>query len=116
LNYALKPDGYLFLGSTENADAASELFRQIDREARLYVAKPVPEHAAPILPRLPQNVIGHFPNGAIRSGSILPPPLRTFTSQPLSVTHRRARWSTRTTGCGTCLPLRAASCAHQRGR
>ena len=38
-NYALKPGGYLFLGSSETADNASSLFRTIDREARLYQSK-----------------------------------------------------------------------------
>jgi two-component system, chemotaxis family, CheB/CheR fusion protein len=49
LHYALKPDGYLFLGSAESVDSASELFRVIDRDARLFAAKPTAEHAAPVL-------------------------------------------------------------------
>lgn len=35
-HYALKPNGYLFLGASENADAPSSLFRIIDRDARIY--------------------------------------------------------------------------------
>jgi PAS domain S-box-containing protein len=50
LHYALKPDGYLFLGSAENADTAPELFRAIDRDARLYAAKLDTEHAIPVMP------------------------------------------------------------------
>ena len=49
LHYALKPDGYLFLGSAESVDSAPELFRVTDRDARLYAAKPMVEHAAPVL-------------------------------------------------------------------
>jgi len=41
LHYALKPDGYLFLGSADGADPAPELFRLIDRDARLYRANPM---------------------------------------------------------------------------
>jgi PAS domain S-box-containing protein len=50
MHYALKPDGYLFLGSAESADTSPELFRVIDRGARLYIAKPTAEHIAPVLP------------------------------------------------------------------
>ncbi len=50
LHYALKPDGYLFLGSAENADTAPEIFRTIDRDARLYAAKPDTDHAIPVMP------------------------------------------------------------------
>jgi len=35
-NYALMPGGYLFLGTSENADAPQGLFHTIDREARVY--------------------------------------------------------------------------------
>ena len=38
LHYALVPDGYLFLGSSETADHADGLFRAMDREARIYQA------------------------------------------------------------------------------
>ncbi len=35
-NYALRPGGYLFLGSSETVDSAPGLFVTIDREARIY--------------------------------------------------------------------------------
>lgn len=35
-HYALKPEGYLFLGSSETAEQPSGLFRTLNREARLY--------------------------------------------------------------------------------
>jgi CheR methyltransferase, SAM binding domain len=47
---ALKPDGYLFLGSQDSDDTAPELFRPIDRDARLYVANPAAERAVPVMP------------------------------------------------------------------
>ncbi len=38
-NYALRPGGYLFLGSSESADNPHGLFRTLDREARIYQSK-----------------------------------------------------------------------------
>jgi two-component system CheB/CheR fusion protein len=35
-NYALKPGGYLFLGSSETAEHPAGLFRAVDRDARIY--------------------------------------------------------------------------------
>jgi two-component system, chemotaxis family, CheB/CheR fusion protein len=63
LHYALKPDGYLFLGSAENADGMPELFRLLDRDARLYAARQGTEHAAPVLPQFAVGR-GHFPRAA----------------------------------------------------
>jgi two-component system, chemotaxis family, CheB/CheR fusion protein len=38
--YALKPGGYLFLGSAESAERARDLFSPIDKPHRLYQARP----------------------------------------------------------------------------
>lgn len=38
---ALKPDGFLFLGSSESADAASEFFVPFDKKNRIYRARPL---------------------------------------------------------------------------
>jgi len=35
-NYALKPGGYLFLGSSETADSPAGVFRAVDRDAKIY--------------------------------------------------------------------------------
>jgi len=35
-NYALKPGGYLFLGSSETADSPAGVFRVVDRDAKIY--------------------------------------------------------------------------------
>ena len=48
-HYALKPSGYLFLGSAETADQ-SDLFDVVDRDARIYVAKPMVRRHLPALP------------------------------------------------------------------
>ena len=39
-HYALNPNGYLFLGGSESADAAEELFGVVDKVHRIYQAKP----------------------------------------------------------------------------
>lgn len=50
-HYALEPGRFLFLGSAETADAAADLFVPVDRDARIYAARP---HSAQTLPLLPQ--------------------------------------------------------------
>ena len=52
-HYALRPEGFLFLGSAETADGVIDLFAPIDREARLYRAKPKMSQQLPLLPLLP---------------------------------------------------------------
>ncbi|WP_316979217.1 chemotaxis protein CheB [Shumkonia mesophila] len=54
-HYALNPHGFLFLGSAETADAAPELFKPVDRAARLYQAK---SQAVPHVPLLPGAAAG----------------------------------------------------------
>lgn len=43
-HFALKPGGYLFLGSSESADACPQLFQVVDKRNRIYVAKETPAH------------------------------------------------------------------------
>ena len=50
----LKPGCFLFLGSAETADVAPDLFAPLDRDARIYCARP---HAARLLPVMPQFTI-----------------------------------------------------------
>jgi two-component system CheB/CheR fusion protein len=51
LRYALKPGGFLFLGSAESADGVPSLFRAVDREHRIYQAMSDGERHLPMLPR-----------------------------------------------------------------
>ena len=48
-NYALKPSGYLFLGSSETAEHPAGFFRVVDRDARIYqsVIRPAGEKDFP---------------------------------------------------------------------
>ena len=50
-HFALKPTGYLFLGSSESADSPIGMFRAIDREARIYQRMPVPTEVR-VTPRI----------------------------------------------------------------
>jgi two-component system CheB/CheR fusion protein len=59
-HFALKPNGYLLLGSSESADTLAELFVPVDKKNRLYRAKPAsrfPRSAIPMaiapVPRVP---------------------------------------------------------------
>ncbi len=41
-HFALKPQGYLFLGASETADSPAGMFRAIDRESRIYQRMQIP--------------------------------------------------------------------------
>ena len=51
-HYALKPGGYLFLGNSESADGANELFQTVDKIHHIYRAKPW-SREQPHVPSLP---------------------------------------------------------------
>jgi two-component system CheB/CheR fusion protein len=53
-HYALKPGGYLFLGSSESIGAHSHLFAPVDKKLRIFQAREHPTQ----MPRLP-STIGH---------------------------------------------------------
>ncbi len=52
LQYGLNPNGFLFLGSSENAEHPDGLLRVVDREARIYQSAGRPTHRLPVLPHL----------------------------------------------------------------
>jgi len=52
LHYALNPDGFLFLGSSESAETQNNFFRTVDREARLYQSTGHPSGRLPSLSRI----------------------------------------------------------------
>jgi two-component system CheB/CheR fusion protein len=51
-HYALNPNGYLLLGSSETAEHPGSLFRAVDREAHLFQAATTQREKLPPLPRL----------------------------------------------------------------
>jgi two-component system CheB/CheR fusion protein len=55
-HYALKPEGYLFLGSAESLEGVTTLFRAMDKTHRLYRCEPTPAHGPVRLPNLPLSV------------------------------------------------------------
>jgi two-component system CheB/CheR fusion protein len=59
-HFALRPNGFLFLGSSENADHPSGIFRAVDREARLYQRTQVPTDIR-VTPRLAPTIFGVEP-------------------------------------------------------
>lgn len=58
-HYALRPGGFLFLGSAETVDAGPPLFDTIDRESRLYVARFTSEKPSAALPQLAMDRRNH---------------------------------------------------------
>ncbi|MGI4861033.1 MAG: CheR family methyltransferase [Janthinobacterium lividum] len=48
-HFALRPGGYLFLGSAENVDAAPDLFEPVDKQHRIFRSKWRPKARRPIL-------------------------------------------------------------------
>ena len=46
-HFALRPNGYLFLGTAESADAADDLFAVVDKKRRIYRARVVTHRAKP---------------------------------------------------------------------
>lgn len=54
-HYALNPNGYLFLGSSESAEHLHDLFETVDKTHRLYRARPW-NSERPAVPSLPSHV------------------------------------------------------------
>jgi two-component system CheB/CheR fusion protein len=52
LQYALNPEGYLLLGSSESAEHTDGLFHAVDRESRIYQSTGRSTAKLPMLPRL----------------------------------------------------------------
>ena len=59
-HFALRSPGYLFLGSSENADSPPGMFRAVDREARIYQRVPVPAEVR-VTPRVGSGMFGLEP-------------------------------------------------------
>ncbi|SDD27636.1 CheR family methyltransferase [Paraburkholderia lycopersici] len=89
-HFALRPDGYLFLGSAESADAADDLFAVVDKQYRIYRARKIVNGArqASAFPSLAQT--GGVPEDvqsiAASANPPLPPERRNFS---FSALHQR---------------------------
>ncbi len=53
VHFALNPNGYFFLGSSESIDGANDLFTPIDKENHIFQSRPVTTRIALPLPDLP---------------------------------------------------------------
>jgi two-component system, chemotaxis family, CheB/CheR fusion protein len=84
-HYALYPNGYLFLGSSESADAVEDLFSVVDKKNRIYRAKAakLPNRQSLASPSLLAQA--HYPHDE-EAGSALLPGRRNFS---FSALHQR---------------------------
>lgn len=64
-HYGLCPNGFLFLGSAESIDLVPNLYRTIDRDARIFKVKPVSHRSMPFLAQLPRE--HHLPLPTVRA-------------------------------------------------
>ncbi|HET6433100.1 CheR family methyltransferase [Dyella sp.] len=69
-HFALRPGGYLFLGSSESADAAARLFAVVDKKHRIYRAK---ETVRSISKSLNTSGLGSKPSPLTELRAPLPP-------------------------------------------
>ena len=65
MHFALNPGGYVFLGSSEAVDGASDLFVSVDKEAHLFQSRPVDSRLT-----LPMRDVFDMPR--IRHGQLAP--------------------------------------------
>lgn len=73
-HFALKPGGYLFLGASETADAASDLFAPFDKAARIYESRTA---ATRLAPRMIDAPVLATPRVDPRFAEIRPPERQT---------------------------------------
>src|SRR6185503_16832204 len=88
-HYALKPGGYLFLGSSESAEGLHELFEIIDKSYRLYRARPWKAERLH-LPSMPLAIRKTDKSGLYASG--LPFAVARYLDEPFALDekHRKA--------------------------
>lgn len=84
-HYALYPNGYLFLGTSESADSVEELFSVVDKKNRIYRAKAAKLPNRPTLGAPSLLLQGRFTQDE-EAGSALVPGRRNFS---FSALHQR---------------------------
>ena len=87
-HYSLNPGGHLFLGNSESAEQADQLFHVIDKPHRLYQARPW-RRERPHVPPLPPNT-RHMPRANVRIALRPTFPLKLEESPPLEQQHKEA--------------------------
>jgi two-component system, chemotaxis family, CheB/CheR fusion protein len=84
-HYALYPNGYLFLGTSESADSVEDLFSVVDKKNRIYRAKAAKQPNRPILGAPSLLMQGRYTHDE-EAGSALIPGRRNFS---FSALHQR---------------------------
>src|SRR5258706_10158687 len=70
LHYALNPDGYTMLGSSETAEHPNSLFRAVDRDMRIYQSAASSADRFTVLPQLVRAPAGDHPMTARERGRV----------------------------------------------
>ena len=86
--YALKPNGYLFLGNAESVDATSDAFQTVNQKHRIYKLRP--EAAAAVRTRIPSQLVSMGPGSIPGLSSQVKRDFPALQDQPLASMHERA--------------------------
>jgi two-component system CheB/CheR fusion protein len=91
-HFALRPNGFLFLGTAESADAADDLFTVVDKKRRIYRARLVTQRArpAPNFPPLFQIETGASDERTAPQPVLRPPASPAQRNFSYSELHQRA--------------------------
>jgi two-component system CheB/CheR fusion protein len=87
-HFALKPGGYLFLGLSESAESAADLYTPLSREFHIFQTRPVPMRAYPVPESIPTFNYSNQPAASPATISI-PPEYRTRDRMTLGDLHQR---------------------------
>ena len=91
-HFALRPNGFLFLGTAESADAADDLFTVVDKKRRIYRARVVTHRAKPAVgfPPLFQTDAGAPEERSAAQPALRAPPSPAQRNFSYSELHQRA--------------------------
>ncbi|WP_250451519.1 CheR family methyltransferase [Caballeronia sp. ATUFL_M2_KS44] len=90
-HFALRPNGFLFLGTAESADAADDLFTVVDKKNRIYRAKAVANRAKPAVSFPPLQAGAARTEDRAGAATLLqPPPSPAQRSFSYAELHQRA--------------------------
>ncbi|SAK75754.1 chemotaxis protein [Caballeronia temeraria] len=91
-HFALRPGGFLFLGTAESADAADDLFAVVDKKCRIYRARAVTHRAKPAVgfPSLLRGEGGALNERTVPEVPLRAPPSPAQRSFSLTELHQRA--------------------------
>ncbi|HEX7862196.1 MAG TPA: chemotaxis protein CheB [Verrucomicrobiae bacterium] len=95
-HFSLKPEGLLFLGSSESVEDGSQLYRVLDKKYRIYIRKsaarlnlPVPGGPSTLLVRQIEQQVATEHSEAAKAPVVVPPPSFSATAS-LSLPGQRA--------------------------